>query len=95
MRRSKLEHEAWCTLAYAVVAQLCRRRAEFYSDDVWDRLDGETLRPKDKRALGPIMLRAQNEKLCAPALRVRRVRRCHGHWRVVWRSLVYRERRAA
>lgn len=79
----------WKEQAYAVVEELARTTREFHANDVWKALGSDL--PKDRRALGGVILRAINAEIITrtPAVRRSNLSTCHGHWRPVFRSLVY------
>lgn len=79
--------DGWLAAAVDVVADICRRRSKFTTDDIWDRV-GE---PPEPRAMGAVMRQAQRDGLCEttgsyePSRRVE----CHGRPVRVWRSLLF------
>lgn len=85
--------DAWKAVALAVVEQICRLRSggEFTTDAVWYLLGlDETIPPREPRALGPVMRRAQAAGFCASTERFHLSTRVRAHRKPqrVWRSLL-------
>ncbi len=54
---------AWKDKAWLVVQQLAAKKTPFTPDDVWET---GLERPREPRALGPVMMRAVKQKLIEP-----------------------------
>lgn len=52
----------WKEAAFAAVERVARARETFTPDDIWV----EVPKPREPRALGPVMLRARRAGICAP-----------------------------
>lgn len=86
----------WMDLAYDAVAQQCRERLHFTTDDPQKKLLAQGVPPPhDPRAWGPVMRMAQQLGLCrkAPILpRKSTWTLCHRRPKQVWESLTYGEK---
>lgn len=78
----------WKADAAAAVVWCAHNLAEFTGDDVWDT---GLRRPREPRALGPIMRKAAGAGMIEPTGRVETARFAfdNGGMKRVWRSLVY------
>lgn len=78
----------WAELAYTAVRQVAEKHQEFTPDDIWAT---GLQKPKEARALGPVMARARKEKLIEKTGRVQPTTQpeSHGTDITVWRSLIY------
>jgi hypothetical protein len=86
------EHAApdWKVAAYEAVVQTATELQQFTADDVFDRLNTEAT-THDRRALGPVVIRAARARLIekanvAPRLSSRRSRHCAPM--TVWNSRI-------
>jgi len=92
MRRAESGNSKWIAEAVAAVRRVAQTHTEFTADDVWDDLESTADdRPRDGRALGPVMRKAAAAKLCRKTNRVQPCRRKTRHYTeiAVWMSLVY------
>jgi hypothetical protein len=82
----------WNDTMYALVEEIVRRQVTFTSDDVFDlaELRGVAHGTHDRRAFGPVMMRAARDGLCRKAnVAAQPSRRAslHASPRAVWVSL--------
>lgn len=82
----------WKDRCDAVIEELCREKAIFTPDDVWQRIE----KPVEPRALGPRMIVAKNKGLCEPTGRLVKSAMPTQHQNVIaeYRSLIYQGREA-
>lgn len=86
--------EDWKELMFALVERVARMMPRFTSDDVFDlyAATGATVTTHDRRAFGPVMLRAAKAGFCRKAqcapVNSRRAS-LHASPRSVWDSLIY------
>ena len=87
-RVSRGASEEWKQTALTLVQALCQLRSTFTADDVWE---AGLQRPREPRALGPVMKRAQGLGYCefSGQYVLSRQPKCHAHPRQVWRSLIH------
>lgn len=81
--------ELWKAEAWSFMLRFCEEHAEVFCDDLWD---AGLPRPREARAIGPLMMRARKAGLIAPTGQSRPSVRSHLSSKPVWRSLVYRGR---
>lgn len=77
----------WKAAAFLAVQKTARLSTSFTADDVWENLPAG-YSTKDKRAMGPVMKRAQGAGLISPTSHFVKSRRvtCHQMPRRVWKS---------
>jgi hypothetical protein len=80
--------ESWKAEAFAVVAEYLRAHPLMHVDDLAPLLPSL---PGDRRALGPIFLRAVREGLMTGTEEFRPSRSSNGSVKRVWKSLVWRQ----
>ena len=74
----------WKTAAWEAILHAAHYCKEFTTDEVWLRLDRLGIpAPEEPRAMGPLMMRAVHQGICASTDRVRRSRRSQCHRRPV------------
>lgn len=75
----------WIEAAYMAVVRIAAVRAAFTTDQVW----AEVGSPREPRAMGAVMRRANREGICKPTDRTRASARPENHARPVrvWESL--------
>lgn len=80
--------DAWKAAARRTIEALALSRREFTSDAVWEL---GLPKPREARALGPIMRWAESERLIEATDRVQETAQvnCHARPIRVWRSLVF------
>jgi hypothetical protein len=88
--------DKWKELALAAVYELCKTRATFICDDVWEMLKSMDVVCLEKRALAGVLTAAENAGWCHRTRELRRSaqKQCHGNLRTVWASDLF-ERAAA
>lgn len=81
--------DAWKETALAVVHSVARRKSLFTTDDVWAEMPDEAT-THERRAMGPIMRRAQRNAWIEPTGNFRATARVQGHAspKRIWRSLI-------
>lgn len=82
----------WKGVAYSAVVE-ASLSGTFTTDDVWRVLDGWGVpRPREPRALAPVMLRAKKAGLISPTSEFRNSDRvvCHANPKRVWRAAALR-----
>ena len=82
----------WLIAAYEAVRHVARTRREFTSAEVLAILDATEITTHDKRALGPVMLKAKRLGLATPTgvFRTNTTNpNHHGNPDRVWRSEIY------
>jgi hypothetical protein len=83
----------WKDVMYDVVQEVAGLHAEFNADDIDETFEALPVRPAtpNKKALGPVMLRAARNGLCVKTDRVVPSRRAklHGCPRQIWKSLIH------
>lgn len=84
----------WATAMYECIEEVCRIMPQFTADDIFDVADRRRVPPiHDKRAFGPVMMRASRNKLCTKAdcaPRPSRRASLHASPLSVWNSALYR-----
>jgi hypothetical protein len=85
--------EEWKAQALDAVRRLCSTRPSFTADDVWEQ---GLVKPREARALGPVLRRAQALDVCEPTdeFVLSRQPQCHAMPRRVWRSLLFTTERS-
>lgn len=82
--------EEWHSTVAKIIVTLARRSSEFTADDVWEKLPDDLRGMADPRSLGPIMKRAQKDKVIKPTKRYENSVRRRGAPIKVWKSLLYK-----
>ena len=82
----------WTAAATQVVRELCERRQEFTTDDVWEVLDTLDVSTKQRKSLGSVMNKAAEThwcqiKDCRPVPSRRAA--CHRRPIPIWESLLH------
>jgi hypothetical protein len=82
----------WKDEADEAIRDMARRRAYFTAEDVFEV--GKLRRPREGRAMGPAMRRAQRDKVIEPTDRFSTAARTSNHARPVrvWRSIAWLRR---
>jgi hypothetical protein len=82
----------WKAAAEAAGRRIAARQPEFTTDDVWAALDREGVpKPRERRAMGPVMMALRRDKIIAATNRFDTTERPIAHAANVriWRSLIY------
>lgn len=78
----------WKARAELVVEYVARTMREFTADDLWEHIE----QPPTPSALGPVMLRASRDGVCAKSGRVVLSRNPKRHRDLtIWTSLIYKD----
>ena len=87
--RVETANKSWVDTAVTVGRAVASTMAEFTSDDIWNALD-EANRPREPRAMGPVMMRLQRAGVIRPTDRVKKsaLPQCHSRPKRVWRSML-------
>ena len=80
----------WKEVAFSVVIEVARVKAEFTVDDVQEQLANLAVSTHEGRAMGPVILRAVREKIIVSTgiHRPSRQVKCHANPTTLWRSLI-------
>lgn len=85
-RAERNADEAWKSLAWEWINRYLRSHATLFCDDLWA---SGLPRPRNARALGPIISRAVRENLMVESGNFRRSVASNLSPKPVWRSLIY------
>lgn len=78
----------WMAAAWDALVEYLRTHEVFFSDEFWS--EANLPRPKESRALGPVILRAAREGLMRKSGQFRKSVASHMTEKPVWDSLIYR-----
>jgi uracil-DNA glycosylase len=78
----------WLAEAYDELVRYLRHNPEFFVDDFWQRT--QIQRPRESRALGPVVMKAAREGLMEKSGEFRKSVASNMTEKPVWRSLIYR-----
>jgi hypothetical protein len=86
----------WGDAMYEFVVMVAQKMPNFTADDVFDLAESHGTLPQqthDRRAFGPVMMKAARQKICrkanVAAVPSRRIS-LHASPRTVWNSIIYR-----
>jgi hypothetical protein len=77
--------EDWKEAAFRALSSYLRTHPTLFCDDLWEHIE----RPRESRALGPVILRAARERLMVRSGEYRKSVASNLSEKPVWRSLVY------
>lgn len=77
----------WMDTAWAALVEYLETHTEFFVDDFWSTTKLE--RPRESRALGPLVLRAGRERLMEKSGQFRKSTASNMTEKPVWKSLIY------
>ena len=77
----------WLTMAWSTLVDYLRTHVLFFVDDFWR--DTNLERPRESRALGPLVLRAARLKMMEKTGQFRKSVASNMTEKPIWRSLIY------